>query len=44
MQLNNTEMAISYYAKALTLVKAYKANQWQINIIDAKLLELKAQS
>ncbi|PKI13521.1 alpha/beta hydrolase [Colwellia sp. 12G3] len=43
MQLNNTEMAISYYAKALTLVKEYKANQWQINIIDAKLLELKAQ-
>ena len=32
MQLNNTEMATSYYAKALTLAKAYNANQWQINI------------
>jgi predicted alpha/beta superfamily hydrolase len=44
MQLDNTEMAISYYKKALTLAKAYNANQWQINIIEAKLLELKAQS
>jgi predicted alpha/beta superfamily hydrolase len=43
VQLNNTEMAISYYQKALTLTKAYNANQWQINIIEAKLLELKAQ-
>jgi predicted alpha/beta superfamily hydrolase len=41
MQLKNTDMAISYYAKALKLAHSYKANQWQINIIEAKLLELK---
>ena len=41
MQLNNTKMAINYYTKALTLAKAYNANQWQMNIINAKLLELK---
>ncbi len=40
MQLNNTEMAKSYYIKAQKLAKLYKANQWQINIIEAKLLEL----
>ncbi len=42
MQLNNTEMAIRYYAKALKLAKLYNANQWQINIIEAKLLALKS--
>ncbi|KGJ92276.1 alpha/beta hydrolase-fold protein [Colwellia psychrerythraea] len=42
MQLNNTDMAINYYTKALKLAKLYNANQWQINIIEAKLLELKA--
>jgi len=43
MQLKNTKMAINYYTKALTLAKAYKANQWQINIIEAKLLELETE-
>jgi len=41
MQLNNTEMATRYYTKALTLATTYNANQWQINIIEAKLLALK---
>jgi len=40
MQLNNTDMAKNYYSKALKLAKSYGANQWQINIIEAKLLEL----
>lgn len=44
MQLNNTEKAISYYSKALTLATSYNANQWQINIIEAKLLALKTQA
>jgi len=43
MQLDNTDLAIDYYTKALTLAKAYKANQWQINIIEAKLLELETE-
>jgi predicted alpha/beta superfamily hydrolase len=43
MQLKNTNMAIDYYNKALALAlaKSYNAHQWQINIIEAKLLELK---
>jgi len=41
MQLNNSEMAARYYTKALKLATTYNANQWQINIIEAKLLELK---
>jgi predicted alpha/beta superfamily hydrolase len=43
MQLKNTDMAIRYYTKALKLAKAYNANQWQINIIEAKLLELETE-
>jgi predicted alpha/beta superfamily hydrolase len=43
MQLNNTEKAKSYYSKALTLATSYNANQWQINILEAKLLALKTQ-
>lgn len=42
LKLNNTKMAIKYYTEALKLATLYKANQWQINIIEAKLLALKA--
>jgi hypothetical protein len=44
LQLNNAEMATSYYHKALKLTQKYNANQWKINIIEAKLLGLKAKS
>ena len=37
-QLQNTELALSYYSKALTLAKQYKSNQWRINIIEAKMI------
>jgi predicted alpha/beta superfamily hydrolase len=37
-QLNNVEQAKNYYLKALALAKANKSNQWQINIIEAKLI------
>jgi len=40
-QLNNLTMALRYYEKALALAKNYESNQWQINIIEAKLLDLK---
>ena len=40
MKLKNTELAIDHYNKALALAKSYNANQWQINIIEAKLREL----
>jgi len=41
-QLKKTQLAFSYYEKALSLTKQYKSNQWQINIIEAKLLKNKA--
>jgi predicted alpha/beta superfamily hydrolase len=38
-QLGNKKLASNYYEQALKLGKSYKANQWQLNIIKAKLLE-----
>lgn len=38
-QLGNKKLAFNYYEKAFKLAKSYKSNQWQINIIKAKLLE-----
>ncbi|ABE55367.1 putative esterase [Shewanella denitrificans OS217] len=38
-QLKKTQLAFKYYKKALSLAKQYKSNQWEINIIEAKLLE-----
>lgn len=40
-QLNNAAKAVNYYEKSLKLAKQYNVNQWQINIIEAKLLALK---
>jgi hypothetical protein len=40
-QLKKTQLAFSDYEKALSLTKQYKSNQWQINIIEAKLLKNK---
>jgi tetratricopeptide (TPR) repeat protein len=40
-QLEKTQLALNYYEKALRLAKKYKKNQWQINIIEAKLLKNK---
>ena len=40
-QLGNKNLAFNYYEKAFELATAYKSNQWQINIIKAKLLENK---
>ncbi|MFT5294994.1 MAG: putative alpha/beta superfamily hydrolase [Colwellia sp.] len=40
MQLENSKMARIYYEKALKLAHEYNSNQWQINIIEAKLLQL----
>ena len=40
-QLKKTPLAFNYYKKALKLAKRYKSNQWQINIIEAKLLKNK---
>ena len=40
-QLKKTQLAFNYYEKALNLAKQYKSNQWQINIIEAKLLKNK---
>jgi uncharacterized protein len=37
-QLKKPQQAINYYKKALILAKQYKSNQWQINVIEAKLL------
>lgn len=42
-QLKDSKMAYHYYEKALTLAKTHKANQWQINIIEAKLLANKTE-
>lgn len=41
-QLDNTILAINYYEKALKLAQLYNSNQWQINIIEAKLLKIRA--
>jgi predicted alpha/beta superfamily hydrolase len=41
-QLKKTQLALNYYEKALRLAKKHKKNQWQINIIEAKLLKNKA--
>lgn len=38
-QLDNKKLALNYYEKAFKLTKKYKSNQWQINIIKAKLME-----
>jgi predicted alpha/beta superfamily hydrolase len=40
-KLENATLAINYYEKALKLAQLYKSNQWQINIIEAKLLKNK---
>jgi predicted alpha/beta superfamily hydrolase len=40
-QLKKTQLAFNYYEKALNLAKQHKSNQWQINIIEAKLLKNK---
>jgi predicted alpha/beta superfamily hydrolase len=40
-QLKKTQLAFNYYEKALSLAKQYKNNQWQVNIIEAKLLKNK---
>ena len=40
-QLQKTQLAFNYYEKALSLAKQYRSNQWQINIIEAKLLKNK---
>jgi predicted alpha/beta superfamily hydrolase len=37
-QVGNKRMAYQYYKKALVVAKKQKANQWQLNIINAKLL------
>jgi predicted alpha/beta superfamily hydrolase len=39
-QLGKKKLAYNYYQRALKLTKLYKSNQWQINIIKAKLLVL----
>ena len=36
----NAEKALSYYDKALDLAKKRQVNQWQINIINAKIAQL----
>ncbi|MFT4929810.1 MAG: putative alpha/beta superfamily hydrolase [Phenylobacterium sp.] len=38
-KLNKRQKAFDYYQKAMKLAKQHHANQWQINIIAAKLLE-----
>lgn len=40
-QLKNDNSAISYFEKALKLAKKQQANQWQISILEAKLLKLR---
>ncbi|MCL1123227.1 alpha/beta hydrolase [Shewanella surugensis] len=37
----DNKLAFDYYQKALTLAKEQNANQWQVNIIEAKLLQTK---
>ncbi len=38
-QLGNKKLAFNYYEKAFELAKSYNSNQWNINIIKAKLLD-----
>ncbi|WP_042142633.1 MULTISPECIES: alpha/beta hydrolase-fold protein [unclassified Pseudoalteromonas] len=40
-QLKDDKSAISYFEKALKLAKKQQVNQWQISIIDTKLLKLR---
>ena len=40
-QLEDKKMALKYYQKAQQLAKKQHANQWQVNIIEAKLTLLK---
>ncbi|SFC74501.1 alpha/beta hydrolase [Pseudoalteromonas denitrificans] len=42
-QLKDKNSAIIYFKKALSLAKKQNANQWQMSIIEAKLLKLKNQ-
>jgi predicted alpha/beta superfamily hydrolase len=42
--LKNNQLAYNYYDKALNLAIKYKSNQWQINIIEAKLLKNKGHT
>lgn len=37
---DNQKLAFDYYQKALKLAKNQQANQWQMNIIEAKLLQM----
>ena len=39
-QIGKKKLAYNYYQQAYKLAKQYKSNQWQINIIEAKLLIL----
>jgi len=39
-QIGKKKLAYNYYQQAYKLAKQYKSNQWQINIIEAKLLVL----
>jgi len=41
-QLKDDKSAFSYFEKALKLAKKQQANQWQISIIEAKLLKLRS--
>tara|TARA_B110000467_G_C18207508_1_gene415420 strand:+ start:45 stop:791 length:747 start_codon:yes stop_codon:yes gene_type:complete len=43
-QLKNTQLAFNYYEKAQNLAKQYRSNQWQMNIIEAKLLKNKVKN
>ncbi|WP_298775408.1 alpha/beta hydrolase-fold protein [uncultured Shewanella sp.] len=36
----NQKLAVDYYQKAFTLAKNQHVNQWQVNIIEAKLLQM----
>lgn len=40
-KIGDKNLASKYYEKALNLADSYKTNQWQINIIEAKLLKNK---
>lgn len=41
-QIGNKNSAFKYYEKAQNLAESYKSNQWQLNIIKAKLLKNKS--
>jgi predicted alpha/beta superfamily hydrolase len=38
-RIGDKSLAFKYYEKALNLANTYKSNLWQVNIIEAKLLE-----